>query len=104
MANSEHVQILEQGVEEWNLWRDQHSDSTPSLSRVSLPRADLREANLGEADLTAANLRGADLTAVNLAEADLTAANLTGANLTGADLTGANQQSPRSLRRNSHQG
>lgn len=44
MANPEHLHILQQGVEAWNAWREQHywDDITPELCG-----ADLRRANLG---------------------------------------------------------
>lgn len=38
MANPEHLQILQQGVEAWKAWRDGHRDVTP----------DLRDADLSE--------------------------------------------------------
>jgi hypothetical protein len=77
MANSEHLQILKQGVEAWNAWRDQN--------RTIMP--DLRGADLSEADLGGADLRGADLREANLIAADLREANLTVADLRGADLS-----------------
>ena len=75
MANPEHLQILEQGVEAWNAWREQNEGSRPDLSRVNFSltdvgdihgRANLREANLLRTDLTMAdpsraNFRGAKL-------------------------------------------
>jgi uncharacterized protein YjbI with pentapeptide repeats len=119
MANPEHLQILEQGVEAWNQWRNKNRDIAPDLSKADLHEAILTRtglvetnlggglltwknnigANLSRAGLTGANLAGANLTAANLHEAILTnaglteaslrEANLRRANLTGADLTGA---------------
>ena len=80
MANPDHLQLLQQGVEAWNAWLDQHTDIRPDLSG-----ADLRKANLRGADLAQANLNGA-----NLCEANLCEANLNGANLCGADPCRAN--------------
>jgi uncharacterized protein YjbI with pentapeptide repeats len=74
MANPEHLQILAQGVEAWNKWRDQDKDT----------RADLRDTNLRDT-----NLRGVNFFGANLAGADLTGATIEGANLAAADLTGA---------------
>jgi len=31
MANTEHLKILNQGVEGWNKWREQHPEITPNL-------------------------------------------------------------------------
>jgi hypothetical protein len=73
MANPEQLQILKQGVEVWNQWRDQNRDIRPDL---------------GEADLRGANLRGA-----NLLGADLTGANLANAILNDADLRNTNATS-----------
>jgi hypothetical protein len=75
MANPEHLEILKQGVEVWNRWREENFDIWP----------DLRGANLRETNLTGANLSGA-----NLREANLSRANLWLANLRKADLHGAN--------------
>ncbi len=102
--NTEHVTMLLESVEKWNIWR--LSDSTsPNLSRAYLSGANLRGANLTEAylsgadlsranlsraNLSGANLRGADLSGANLTYADLSGANLTYADLSGADLSGAN--------------
>ncbi len=49
MANPEHLDLLTQGVEQWNTWRQKHRDV----------RADLSGANLSGADLSRANLSGA---------------------------------------------
>ncbi len=94
MANPEHLAILRLGVEQWNLWREQHPVFRPDLSRASLLGADLRKANLGRANLNGAylvkaNLLGADLSFANLVGASLSAADLSFANLSEADLSGA---------------
>jgi uncharacterized protein YjbI with pentapeptide repeats len=99
MANPEHLQILQQGVEAWNAWRAQHRDIRPdlwgsdlshaNLAMADLSGADLHGAFLDETKLALANLTGADLSEANLSHANLALANLTGANLTGANLTGA---------------
>ena len=60
MAKKEHLDILKQGVNEWNKWRDKNSEIRPDLSGADLDGADLREANLGEANLRVANLRVAN--------------------------------------------
>jgi len=100
MASQEHFDILEQGVETWNQWRNEHAGSKPVLSGAFFSFADLREANLSGADLSRAffsfaDLRGADLRGALLSFADLSRTNLSfadlrGANLSDADLRGAN--------------
>ena len=84
MANQEHLNKLKEGVDAWDLWRDEHQDLWPDLVDADLIGADLSKANLYGTDLT-----GADLSDANLSKANLSGANLTGADLTGADLTGA---------------
>ena len=81
MANPEHLQILQQGVEAWNAWRDQHEDISPDLSG-----ADFCAADLSGADLHGADLHGANLDAVGLRKADLTRADLSRTFLIRADL------------------
>jgi uncharacterized protein YjbI with pentapeptide repeats len=61
MANQEQLDILEQGVEAWNKWREENR-------RVEI---DLCNADLLSANLTNANLIGANLTTVNLSYAYL---------------------------------
>ena len=93
MANSEHLAILERGVEAWNKWREENSEEEPDLRKAHLRHANLQGAflsfaNLQGADLRHANLQGADLLNTNL-RANLWSANLQGAGLVGADLQGA---------------
>ena len=97
MANPEHLQILEQGVETWNAWLEQtYTDRThfphfrPDLSEANLSEASLGEANLFTASLVEADLSNADLFGANLSGANLSAADLQFASLIEADLTGAN--------------
>ena len=61
MANQEHVDILNQGVEVWNKWRKDNPLVEANLSEAKLTYAHLMEANLSGADLRGANLSGADL-------------------------------------------
>jgi uncharacterized protein YjbI with pentapeptide repeats len=100
MANQEHLDILRQGVEAWNAWREANPEIKPDLSRANLigahlsranlSGANLSRANLSEANLSGANLEGADLSEAYLSEADLSKAYLIVANLSEADLRGAN--------------
>jgi uncharacterized protein YjbI with pentapeptide repeats len=104
MANPEHLEVLNKGVEAWNQWRDENPGAvdlrSANLVEANLHGANFAWADLGEADLGAANLSGADLAGANLSEASLRAAdlgaarvaraNLHGANLRGTNLAGAN--------------
>ena len=105
MANQEHLDLLKQGTDVWNLWRKQHPDTRPDLSNADLSNADLNgailfkadlngailfKANLSRADLSEANLGGANLFGTTLSEANLMFADLSFANLGGADLSEAN--------------
>ena len=56
MANPEHLQILKQGVEVWNQWRDQHTGIAPDLRAATLRAATLTGANLRDAYLRWATL------------------------------------------------
>jgi uncharacterized protein YjbI with pentapeptide repeats len=85
MADQSHLDILAQGVEVWNSWRERNLSIEPDLSRANLSATDLYEADLSGADLSGADLSGADL-----AEALLLKANLFNADLSGADLSVAN--------------
>src|SRR5260370_396773 len=89
MANQEHLEVLIQGIDVWNEWREQHPEIQPDLTRAKLSGADLNEANLRFANLSDANLSDADLSEANLRKADLRDADLSGANLSRADLRDA---------------
>ena len=90
MANADHLELLQQGVDAWNAWRAKE----PSIE------ADLFEANLSGADLSGTNLSGANLFGANLIRANLFGANLHRANLFGADLSGAYLRSATLIRAN----
>ncbi|MDZ8106702.1 MAG: pentapeptide repeat-containing protein [Nostoc sp. DedQUE12a] len=85
MANAEHLEILRQGVEIWNEWRQENFEV----------KLDISGANLSRANLSRANLSGANLNGTNLSRANLSGANLSGANLSGANLSGANLKQTR---------
>jgi uncharacterized protein YjbI with pentapeptide repeats len=115
MANQKQLGILKQGIDVWNRWRKDNSDTKIDLNHADLRKAKLKgvnffrahliEANLSEADLRRAMLRGANLDRADLRQAelneadlhlaflrqaDLTEAYLYQANLWATDLTGAN--------------
>ena len=94
MANQEQLDILKQGVQAWNQWRDKHPGIRPdfisaSLRDADLSGADFTNANLSGVDLISTDLIGALLIGTNLQDADLSGADLTGTLLLGANLSGA---------------
>lgn len=117
MATPEHFSILREGVEAWNLWREENPDIIPNLTGADLTGLDLDVAiythpsvNLDDfpadergfrysadpygVDFRNARLRNADLshavlTIADLANADLTAARLNGTSFEAASLRGA---------------
>ena len=89
MANQKHLDILKQGVDVWNKWRES-SEEKPDLSKADLSNANLSGANLSGAGLSGVNLSGADLRRADLGKANLRDDNLPGAILSGADLSEAN--------------
>ena len=113
MADQKHVEILKQGVDAWNTWREENPDVIPDLSgaelnEIELPGANLknaifykvelgeqlvqtqmRKANLKGADLSEANLKWVNLSNTKLDNAILHEANLSNANLESCGFTGA---------------
>jgi uncharacterized protein YjbI with pentapeptide repeats len=86
MANPEHVEILDQGVEVWNRWRRENPGVAPGLRGAHLEGAYLRDANLNATNLSNATLEGAILIHATLEGAILFGPNLSYANLSGANL------------------
>jgi uncharacterized protein YjbI with pentapeptide repeats len=89
MGNQEHLEILWQGVEVWNEWREKNPDVNPDFNGENLSVANLKGANLAGALLNRATLTGANLAEANFSRAYLNEANLSGAKLSAADLSGA---------------
>ena len=83
MANERHVELLEQGVTEWNAWSESH----PEI-RADLQGADLEDLDISGANLFGANLNGAFLRGADICEAVLTNAQMIGADFKNADLIG----------------
>ncbi len=106
MTNHEHLDIIKEGPEAWNMWRKANPQIIPDLSHADLKEARLSETNpafafaprprtqinlantiLIGADLTDAILQGADLRNANLSRSDLSHADLRRADLFRADLS-----------------
>jgi len=82
MASSIQLDLIKQGVKQWNDWRKNNS-----LIPVDLSNADLKQLDLAKITLWDANLQGANLTEANLNKCDLRGGNLQNANLHGANLS-----------------
>lgn len=107
MANSAHLEILQQGVTTWNQWRVDNPTiqpdlsglywdlNSPGLAGINLSNTNLREAWLTKTSLVGGDLSGADLTDAVLIDtliynANLQATNLTNANLSQTNLSNSN--------------
>jgi uncharacterized protein YjbI with pentapeptide repeats len=90
IANTEHIQVLKKGVEEWNEWREKYPEIRPDLNLAPLNDAQLAGANLSGASLCAVNLSGNDLTGADFSGADLRRTDLSGAKLQNVNFTDAN--------------
>jgi hypothetical protein len=69
MPMTVHLEMLCQGVDVWNTWREENPGILPHLARADLTEALLTEVNLTGADLTRATLTAADLIGATLHEA-----------------------------------
>ena len=90
MANQEQLVILKQGVETWNQWRRENSNT-----KVDLSGADLSGMNLGGVDFRDARLTRVDFRGANLREARLSLANLSRATFIEASLNRASLKESR---------
>jgi uncharacterized protein YjbI with pentapeptide repeats len=90
MANQEQLEILKQGVEAWNKWREENSGIEVDLTKADLVEAKLSQINLMQANLAEADLTKAKLLRANLNFTDFRKAKLTGVDFQRAELYGAN--------------
>lgn len=90
MANPEHLEILRQGVNAWNQWRDRNYYLRPDLRGIDLHGIDIRDAYFAEADLSHVDFSGRDLSRMQLDSADFSQAKFNDANLTRANLVRSN--------------
>jgi len=90
MANQEHFDILNQGVEVWNKWREEHPEIQPDFSEADLSGYDLFQVNFNGVNLRKACLIATSCVDANFIEADLCEADLSGADFRWACLNQAN--------------
>lgn len=99
--SEEPIEILRQGADTWNRWRDKNPSHDKiflhkanlrgiSLQGVNLKEVKLSSADLGNANFENTNLEGADLSRANLSGTSFRNSNLKGANLSNTDLNGTN--------------
>jgi uncharacterized protein YjbI with pentapeptide repeats len=93
MADEEPIDVLRNGVKEWNTWRENNPGTFINLGNEDLRGIDLRGADLNWAHLGFANLSQVDLSGAELYGAYLVGAHLPNTNLSRADLYGANLSS-----------
>ena len=94
MANPEHVEILKQGVDVWNKWREENRDVRPDLKEADLRKNAIKGTKLDNPDVNGTylekiNFSNTNLTQAKLNDADLHLANMQNAYLSLTDFTGA---------------
>lgn len=102
MANEQHVELIKQGPEAWNQWREQNQEEPVDLSdadlrglalaKVNLKGADLKRAKLQFTNLAGALLEGANLEQARMQEANLQSAQLENAVVKNCNLMESNLQ------------
>lgn len=75
MANQEHLEILNQGVDIWNQWRKEHRDVTPDFRGADLTGAQLNDVRLSFSQLAEARFSDAHLQRAYFVSSDLSYAN-----------------------------
>jgi uncharacterized protein YjbI with pentapeptide repeats len=90
MPNQTHFEMVKQGVETWNKWREENPEIEPDLSDVDFSGLKLNNANLSDTDLRRTNLKNTDFRGANLVRADLRASNINQTSFNLAKLREAN--------------
>ena len=71
VADQHQLEVLQQGQDNWNTWRQQHPTTQPDLSSANFRDANFRDANLSNANLSYAILFNTNLSSADLSYADL---------------------------------
>jgi len=95
MSDPKHLELLTQGREAWNAWREANPAIAPFLRSAHLEGRDLTGYDLHDAYLRRARLNGACLDRCRLREANLSGASLEKASLVEAEMAGANLRAAR---------
>jgi hypothetical protein len=98
MANEEYLQILKQGVETWNHWRENNPEVYVDFSKADFQGMNLSHIDFGEVNLSKTDFSGANLRCAGLDKADLTHAKLVEVNLNAASLYGTKLNNARLLK------
>ena len=92
MANEEQLELIKQGTNAWNKWREEHANTRPDLIEANLGAANLSEANLTYVRLVHTNLENANLSGGRIY--GISAWNLRGAPRDQLDLIITNYHEP----------
>jgi uncharacterized protein YjbI with pentapeptide repeats len=89
MGNPEHIEILRQGREVWNSWRQANPNIFPDFRNADLQESDFEGFDFYWADFTQADLTRSNLKKAILCKAKLNSAKFIEADFTQADLSDA---------------
>ena len=89
MANTEHLMILNQGVNVWNNWRENNPNIYPDLHGTDLISKNLENINFSKTILVNAQLNHANLVHADFSDANMVSIVLRDANLDNAYLLNA---------------
>jgi uncharacterized protein YjbI with pentapeptide repeats len=89
MANTEHLMILNQGVNVWNNWRENNPNIYPDLHGTDLISKNLENINFSKTILVNAQLNHANLVHADFSDANMVSVVLRDANLDNAYLLNA---------------
>src|SRR5215213_7254194 len=88
MAKKKHVDILRQGVEIWNTWREENPKVVPDLSKLVITKLDLSGANFEKVNFSDSKLTKCIFYETLFFQANLKNVKFKGSVLASAKLTG----------------